>query len=733
MGTVTKYGREFEFDDDTPADVRDKRIANWMKENAANELEPEAPKESKSTYNPKLAMLAKMMGAALPGANLLLDSPAGKRITGDVNAYRTIAQGALPLADEATAGVRSMLPESWGGADYDTALGQERQGVKDFEEEHGPMVSGGLQLLGTAATLPVGGALFQGAKALPWAGRGVAALGRTAAAHPLLASPLAGAATGAATGFASGEGGFENRLDNARDIGAMGAVLGPLGYGAVNAAKGVGNYLGKDNAVANYLRKQLVNERALAPDNPNFTRDAMTGLRKDMRERGMLDTDPMMADVLPRTAEAVFQKQGPDVNTLAKNILNRQFNQKLDPMLAKEAGQHGRVGDAMDMAWGPDMFKKSDADILKARKADADAMYRPAYDQYIGGEPLNRALASIEELAPGVIGRAKAFAKSEVLSGAPGRLPMDRIAGGELYHNTEFLHDIKRMLDSHVGDISKGNFKFDDRPYVNAKKALNEAIGGQNAAYKAANARFGEHSDLEKALLKGREEVFVPGSVDKTGAMDAKAIKDYLANPNIPPEQKDLFLTGAARAARERFLNTDAKKLSHNAADFINVGKNMDTIEALLGDKLTALSSGPTINSWKLFQKKMATESQNYKNLIQTGLGNSRTAAREGMKKDLEGGDFNPGTILSAFFQPSAPSTLRAAGMLFDKIKGTEGKVNAVANILGRQGKAGNKSALDDVERLLQGFDKRKSAYDYAGAFTPYAATYAGPRKRSQE
>jgi hypothetical protein len=66
-----------------------------------------------------------------------------------INHLRTIAQGALPFADEGIAGVRSLL-----GTPYDKALSEERQGLKDYETEHGLLSSMYAQGLGMAGTIP---------------------------------------------------------------------------------------------------------------------------------------------------------------------------------------------------------------------------------------------------------------------------------------------------------------------------------------------------------------------------------------------------------------------------------------------------------------------------------------------------------------------------------------------------------------------------------------------------
>ena len=101
---VERFGRQFEFDDDTPEDVQNKRIENWMRQNAAHELpEPEekkAPKAEpgKSSADP-LKEIARSLG--LPGLAMFAaaNSPTGRDKINDTNFYRTLAQGALPFAN----------------------------------------------------------------------------------------------------------------------------------------------------------------------------------------------------------------------------------------------------------------------------------------------------------------------------------------------------------------------------------------------------------------------------------------------------------------------------------------------------------------------------------------------------------------------------------------------------------------------------------------------------------
>src|SRR4249919_3666518 len=164
MGKVTKYGRDFNFDDSVSEDTQNQRIQSWMQMHAPKELEsgaaaagtpapaptpaPAAATSSGgSSYSPTMGHIAQALMLTSP-LSALTYIPGVKERLGDVNLYRTLAQGAIPFADEGIAKVRSWLP---GGADYDTALAEERKGVKDYAEKHGELESMLLQGAGAAA------------------------------------------------------------------------------------------------------------------------------------------------------------------------------------------------------------------------------------------------------------------------------------------------------------------------------------------------------------------------------------------------------------------------------------------------------------------------------------------------------------------------------------------------------------------------------------------------------
>ena len=728
--TVTKYGREFEFDDDTPDDVIERRIINWMRQNAADDLPQENPAPSNRKNGRGNAVLDAIGHTLASTPMFMLPSMLSsdfRRALGDPNTYRTMAQGALPFADEGIAGVRSLFGES-----YDNALADERKGLKEYEEDYGVIPRVATELAGAAATIPLSmgaGAAAQAGRLGPMAAR-IAQYGIN---NPLKSAVGTGALAGAVSGFGGGEGGFENRLEQAGISGGIGAALGPLAYGAVKGAQKLGDTFGVDNRVANYLRSRIGTERGrdignanprmprtpegdIDVNTPEFTDAAVRDLRREMRDVSpmgqQLGTNPILGDVLPSTMEAVMQKPSQGSSRLADTLLRRQYNNDLPEDLARGFSQHGRVGDAFDQAFGQDVFRHTDDQLIQTMKDNADQLFRPAYQFNIRNDQIDDALDRIRILNPEIWKQAKKWADAE-------RRQIGSIdATGNLRsYNTQFLHDIKRAMDESVGEAARANPRFNDVPYISAKRDLNNAMKEANGAYKTAMERYGDDADLIKALNRGRDEAFPFGSVDNRKAgMTADDIRAFMADPNASQAEKDLFLQGAARGLRQRMLAPDTKKYTHNWADFINNPEMEQRMGALLTDK---------IGSWDLLRAQLKKESSNFKGMS-GAVGNSRTSAREELKRELEGSDI--GRIAGAAAVPKAAGSMRA---IFDAIaqRADPGRkqLSRTADILGRQGSAGNRQSLREVEEMLRAGDRRRDYYRRLGLAVPGVAGWGQP------
>lgn len=723
---VVKHGREFEFDDGVPEDVRAKRIANWMRKNAPDELgdqtpAPKAPRSSgvlDNIWESLSTPAIKRDSPVAPSGSLRTHMASGPQRMSDPNFYRTLAQGAFPAADEAIAGIRSLA-----GTPYDTALSEERQGIKDYGDKYGEMDKIGTELLGTGLTLPFAAAAtapLKGTQALQWMLR-----------NPWKSAVGTGATTGGAAGFAAGEGGPENRLDVAKDHAILGGGMGVLGHAGVRGVEKLSGWASGDNRVASLLRRKMAEREAMAtsptlprdkhgnidPETEQFTREGMTDLRRDMADqRGRLYTDPMLADALPNMTEQVLQKPGPQTAQLTRNLLKRQYDPTLPDVTAAAKSQRGRVENAFDLAFGADTFKHTDEQLLKTLRTNADAAFKPAYTHNIRSAEIDDALDRIRTLNPGVWTEAKKWADSERRS-----IGAIDVTGDLRSYNTQFLHDIKRSMDSALGEAGRLNPKFNDKPYLDAKIALNDAMKKENPLYKTAMERYGDDASHIGALKKGREEVFVPGSTDVTGGMDPTAIKAFLSDPTVTQAEKDLFKLGAARALRESTVGSGSKKYTHNWADFIGQPTTKERMESLLSDKL---------GSWDLLKSQLGKESQNYKQ-FSSALGNSRTNARKEMTKELD--DVDIGRLAAGMSNPHAfGSVMTMVNMIKNKIDPGTRTAQRGAEILGRTGAGGNRSALRDIEDLLRAQDARRAAYGNRSAFAPAATAYAWPYREEQ-
>lgn len=157
-----------------------------------------------------------------------------------MNAAQSAVAGATDamsfgLSDEINAGIARLT-----GGDYNTELNAQRQMMRNAEGSNpgyyaGGQIAGGL----VQAAATGGGSLVGATRALPAATR----IGRVVQTAGNIAKPAATAgASGAVYGFNSGEGGFDERLQNAKDVGTVSAVMGPI---ANVAAKTIGKTANK--------------------------------------------------------------------------------------------------------------------------------------------------------------------------------------------------------------------------------------------------------------------------------------------------------------------------------------------------------------------------------------------------------------------------------------------------------------------------------------------------------
>jgi len=764
MGEVTRYGRKFNFDEGTSEKVQEQRIRSWMEVNAPDELKsgattvaadkpaadkPAPPPDAPASYNPKLAAIARVATGVTPFGPILRALPslgnAVDRRMGDVNFYRTIGQGVIPLADEGVAKVRSWMP---GGPDYDTALEEERKGVRDYADKYGGVESALLQGAGALATIPLtmgAGAALQGtrgalmagqlASKIPMAGK----VATWAANNPrwaqLASNTGAGAVLGGAGGFGAGEEGFANRAENA----GLGAVLGGGTGAGVTAAGRLGEHVynavkGGDNSVANYLRNRLVSERDTFRGNPaidkirrpdgtidtshpdfaNIAGDDLAKALETQRIRSMQPggRDVMAADVLPRTAEGTMLKGGEDTGNLGRDIIKRHYDKDLPQDAARDQSQYGQVGKWFERAFGGKKFRDIDDQLISKRSAEAEAMFQPSYQHRIINNEIDDAVQRIRVIAPDVFEQAEKSARAA--RGGPRDTGFIDRHGEYRNYNTQFLHDIKRLLDKKVA----GDITFDKVTALHAKDDLNKGMKLANPEYKAAMEKYGDTSDMIEALRKGKETVFGKEVHELDKGIGKQDIEAFLNDPNQSEAAKELFRIGGARALEQKLLGSDATKFSGNWADVLNNPNLEEKFQALIPP-----GSGVT---WQHMRNQLNQLSDRHK-MMANALGNSATAKRLEMSKELS----NPsilGDIVATAVNPSAPSTWRHwVSRLTNPEEHSRAVANKTAKILGQKGEAGNEAAVQQIRDLLRQSQLSQANWNRGINTTARTLAYSGP------
>lgn len=717
---IEKYGRVFEFPDAADSAAQERRIANWMKQHAPDELDLSDTGASDDRGLSFKTVMPKVMAAALTATPLgaIARTPGAERRFGDKNFYRTIAQGVLPYADEGIAGIRALL-----GGNYDSSLEDERKGLKQYEDEYGIAESLGLQALGAASTIPLtmgAGAALQGTRAAPYITRASS----VAARHPWKTAALGGAGVGAITGFGAGEGGLENRAENAAGMAAVGTVLGPAARGLLEGAQKAGNYLFADNAVSNYLRRRIGSELAdplraygarqlpngeIDTADPMFRQHVERLMRSELRDQRQLSVDPMAADLLPKTTEAVLQKPGTETTGLARDLAKRQYNFEMakdNPDLARQLSQSGRVSDAFGAMYGANTFKQDKEQALATLRANANAAYQNAYNRPDGTRiliPKNRLTGLLDSPAA-----QEAITEATELA-ANGNRSIGTATGFDM----EFLHDVKRALDARVQAGTDTFGKMDKDAWQASKLAtrLNNRLKNLNHNYAAANKQFSDDSKILEAFDVGRS---ILKDVDSGKGMSAREMKRYLSDPNTPQAVRDAFRIGGAQAIRNKVLEPTGKAFTHNWSDFINKPEIRDRLEALAD-----LSTPAGRDAWELFRQQMSTEAKNFSQ-VASATQNSRTAPRQELVREME--SVSPGEVISAAASPLSQTGIRAmANAAWDKVSRADQVANRTAKILRGTGSKGNRESVDRIRDLLRTGDEREALYDTLKTYAPLA------------
>lgn len=296
----------------------------------------------------------------LEGATPAAVAKAGP-VSTDGNLIRQGFQGlTVGAGDEITAYLQSLA----GGNSYETELGRERARLAEGTAE-APIASLAANVAG--GVVP-GGALMDGLT------RGARALGAgaTGLASKIGLGAVAGGAEGLAYGYNTGEGGVADRVDNAAEVGAIGAMFG-AGVPAVTA-------------VARPVLRGALNLMTQP-----FTKSANPTAASRLVQRSIAraETTPDDLEALLRGAAADGQPQYAIADALGasgRSTLNGAVRQPgaakteaVAMLTERQAGQGKRLGTAISGALGAtDTAAQRTAALTKARDDAADLAFNAA-------------------------------------------------------------------------------------------------------------------------------------------------------------------------------------------------------------------------------------------------------------------------------------------------------------------------------------------------------------------
>ena len=409
--------------------------------------------------------------------------------------------------DEATAGIKSVLPESFGGMPYDQAVALERARDRAAEQQYDGWGGTALKVGGALASapfLPVAKA-FQGSTLLPTMGN----------------AAVTGAGYGAAYGAGESEGG--GRIENTIKGGAVGAAVG----GALApVARGIGNSI-------EYVR----NNRSAAPGPlANYDRTAVRNVLGDFKadtmtpamygqKAGALGEQGMLADM----GENMLLT----TNALA-NTPGKQMQVVRDRLTERQGEAPRRVYDLLNSELGVPQDIPS---YMRAQKASYQQKAKPFYDAFYNTDvDMTPEIRQVLSRVP-----KSAFSEAERLARADGikqlfkikyvNDPMTAMTGVQGSQAVRQIKGVeydylKRAIDDMAGTAEKGSNE--ERIFSNLARSLRTEVDNaispgapDQSPWALARQIFGEGA-------QGREGVEIGQQVFKGQGMRPYDLKEEL-------------------------------------------------------------------------------------------------------------------------------------------------------------------------------------------------------------
>lgn len=567
-------------------------------------------------------------------------------------ARSAIGQGAmLGFGDEAIAGVRSLA-----GADYDTALKEERAAVDRFRERN-PVMSTVGELAGGMA-IP-GGIVANSAR------KGASALGTIARG--------AGAGAGFATvaGYGSGEGGAINRASNAAAAAPYGAAFGAAIPAAVIGARAAAKPIATAVAPA-YVRARQGPEAAAdlimarrmraAGTNPSQVRADLKEGQRSARfssagRANLPETIADTSDDMQRLTGSVYRAGGEGAELIEDRLTRRQRGPEnlYAPRDGEPPGQLADIQDALERALevrSKDGSRATDRALMLQQRADANRLYGQAYQQsdpFDLATPLQIARLRAEDYTGGLRRRLDAARRLFARIGYGGSDTVKRYDAAK--------RQLDDMIDASYAQTPSGMKATTlTRELKRLKDDLDAEVFGstsgtptRNLTYREARDAFGSAAENREAIEMGRNAL--RGDMGIT-------VEDFRA---LSDGQKKLFRIGLRDAASQGLAR---KGPGQDAARLFSERRVID----LLREAIPASKSKNTVFHDR--PQRFGDYMRRQDRMVQTRnkvLGGSPTQQRQ--MDDLRGA----GDMLTAFLTQMRGGTnlvLEAVGSALNRVGG---------------------------------------------------------------
>src|SRR3990167_3203301 len=457
---------------------------------------------------------------------------------------RSALQGAaFGFGDEATAAVKALPRLMPGGQKfgetYEREVGEERQALTGFREEH-PALALGTELATAVGTGLAGGAGLRaagvGAKFLRGGG-----LMRTAAE---------GAASGGLAGAGGAQGGVGERARGA----GVGALLG--GTAGV-AAKVAGAMLGAGRSLASRSPATAgrLLRRTMAADET-----AVPALRAAVQEAG--EKPVTLMDVGGRNLQGLARGAQSIQGSKAKNVIG-------DVLDTRQAGQRTRILEDLTEA-APELSRDA-LDMADEVIASRQAAAAPAYEKALAGEgdsPRIRELLSRPSM------RRAVSAAEEIAEESGESLPVIPESGPI---SARTLHNLKMGLDRVVSGTRRepGIQSTFLRERVGTMKELLDEMDSAIPGYREDRKSWAGDSAVLDAIKEGREQVW---------KMDPRILKRRLSE--MTESEAEAFSIGALDDIRQRIAGK--KDHLHVVKDIFGDDLSRQRIALLVPDEEAA-------------------------------------------------------------------------------------------------------------------------------------------------